>query len=92
MDFIFKSKFLFYGTLIKTLDHEITQMTWMTDAEVFYRQLDKDISTEVARREIVTKPFNGQTLYKLEVGFSFPFENYFLTQQIKHASIGYQRG
>jgi len=38
----------------------------MTDAEVFYRQLDKDISTEVARREIVTKPFNGQTLYKLE--------------------------
>ena len=42
-------------------------MTWMTDAEVFYRQLDKDISTEVARREIVTKPFNGQTLYKLEV-------------------------
>jgi len=47
-------------------DHEITQMTWMTDAEVFYRQLDKDISTEVARREVVTKPFNGQTLYKLE--------------------------
>ena len=46
-------------------------MTWMTDAEVFYRQLDKDISTEVARREIVTKPFNGQTLYKLEVS-AFP--------------------
>ena len=47
-------------------------MTWMTDAEVFYRQLDKDISTEVARREIVTKPFNGQTLYKLEVNLNTP--------------------
>ena len=42
-------------------------MTWMTDAEVFYRQLDKEVTTEVNRREIVTKAFDGQTLYKLEV-------------------------
>jgi len=44
-------------------DYEITQMTWMKDAEVFYRQLDLEIKTIVARQEIVTKSFDGQTLF-----------------------------
>lgn len=49
------------------LDNEITQMTWMKDAEVFYRQLDLEIKTIVARQEIVTKSFDGQTLFNPDV-------------------------
>ena len=48
-------------------DYEITQMTWMKDAEVFYRQLDLEIKTIVARQEIVTKSFDGQTLFNPDV-------------------------
>lgn len=51
----------------KILDYEITQMTWMKDAEVFYRQLDLEIKTIVARQEIVTKSFDGQTLFNPDV-------------------------
>ena len=53
----------------KILDYEITQMTWMKDAEVFYRQLDLEIKTIVARQEIVTKSFDGQTLFNPDVSF-----------------------
>ena len=42
-------------------------MTWMKDAEVFYRQLDLEIKTIVARQEIVTKSFDGQTLFNPDV-------------------------
>lgn len=38
-------------------------MTYMRDAEVFYRQLEAEILEEVNRREIVTRSFHGHTLY-----------------------------
>ena len=58
-----------FGTDFQFLssDYEITQMTWMKDAEVFYRQLDLEIKTIVARQEIVTKSFDGQTLFNPDV-------------------------
>ncbi|CBY17995.1 unnamed protein product [Oikopleura dioica] len=52
-------------TAIKTFcrEYEITQMTYMRDAEVFYRQLEAEILEEVNRREIVTRSDHGHTLY-----------------------------
>jgi hypothetical protein len=44
-------------------EYEITQMTYMRDAEVFYRQLEAEILEEVNRREIVTRSYHGHTLY-----------------------------
>ena len=57
-------------------DYEITQMTWMKDAEVFYRQLDLEIKTIVARQEIVTKSFDGQTLFNPDVSFIHHRDSY----------------
>ena len=41
-------------------------MTYMRDAEVFYKQRDAEIKTIVNRLEIVTKSFGGHTLYEPE--------------------------
>ena len=46
------------------LSNEITQMTRMKDAEVFYKRRDNEIDTVVNRLEIVTKTFGGHTLYE----------------------------
>ena len=43
--------------------NEITQMTSMKDAEVFYRERDTEIKTVVERLEVVTKTFGGHTLF-----------------------------
>lgn len=52
-------------TVIKQFckDNEITQMTSMKDAEVFYRERDTEIKTVVERLEVVTKTFGGHTLF-----------------------------
>ena len=39
-------------------------MTYMRDAEIFYKQRDAEIKTIVNRLEIVTKSFGGHTLYE----------------------------
>ncbi|CAG5076754.1 Oidioi.mRNA.OKI2018_I69.PAR.g8536.t1.cds [Oikopleura dioica] len=44
-------------------ENEITQMTWMKDAEIFYRERDEEITKVVHRMEIKTKSFLGHTLY-----------------------------
>lgn len=38
-------------------------MTWMTDAEVFYRERDDEIRDIVHRLEIVTYESGGHTLF-----------------------------
>ena len=38
-------------------------MTFMKDAEVFYRERDTEIKTVVERLEVVTKSFGGHTLF-----------------------------
>ena len=48
----------------------------MKDAEVFYRQLDLEIKTIVARQEIVTKSFDGQTLFNPDVSFIHHRDSY----------------
>jgi deoxyribodipyrimidine photolyase len=52
-------------TVIKKFckENEITQMTWMKDAEIFYRERDEEITKVVHRMEIKTKSFLGHTLY-----------------------------
>merc|ERR1711935_74072 len=61
--------FVIRGNALETIkkfckDHEITQMTYMRDAEIFYKQRDAEIKTIVNRMEIVTKSFGGHTLYE----------------------------
>ena len=41
-------------------------MTFMKDAEVFYRERDTEIKTEVERLEVVTRSFGGHTLFEPE--------------------------
>ena len=55
-----------YIKLNVKISNEITQMTYMRDAEVFYKQRDAEIKTIVNRLEIVTKSFGGHTLYEPE--------------------------
>ena len=59
------------------LEHDITQMTSLKDPENFYRILESEITTEVARREIVTKSFYGQTLYNPNVSITESFSKTF---------------
>ena len=41
-------------------------MTWMTDAETFYRERDAEIRTIVQRLEIVTHETPGHTVFRPE--------------------------